>query len=254
VTGSEQQGETEARARAWLHATHLATCDVIEPWAHGTVARSSRHPRYFDFNVVRVEDDPGMSVEELTSFADGVLAGLAHRRVDFELAAAAEPLRADFEAAGWKTTCMIWMRHGRRPEITSDARVEEVPYDAVRELRFAWHEHDFPGQDATGYHAQSREVALRRGARVLAAHEAGLPVAFTQLERDGAAAEITHVYVDPAHRGRGLGVAIVSAAIDAAGEVEDLWIAADDEDWPKQLYARLGFRPTWKAIEFLRPP
>jgi hypothetical protein len=30
------------------------------------------------------------------------------------------------------------------------------------------------------------------------------------------------------------------AAIEAAGDEHDLWIAADDEDRPKQLYARLA--------------
>ena len=35
-----------------------------------------------------------MSVQALMAFADEALAGLAHRRVDFDLVAAAEPLRA----------------------------------------------------------------------------------------------------------------------------------------------------------------
>jgi hypothetical protein len=34
----------------------------------------------------------------------------------------------------------------------------------------------------------------------------------------------------------------------------DLWIVADDEDRPKELYARLGFRPAWTAMEFQRLP
>ena len=42
------------------------------------------------------------------------------------------------------------------------------------------------------------------------------------------------------------------AAIEAAGDVRDLWIVADDEDRPKELYARLGFRPAWTAMEFTR--
>ena len=35
-------------------------------------------------NVVRVEDDPVLSVEALLGFADEALAGLDHRRVDFD--------------------------------------------------------------------------------------------------------------------------------------------------------------------------
>ena len=243
-----------ARARAWRDATHAAVCDVFEPWEHGTVVRATHYPRYFDFNVVRVEKDPSMSVEELMAFADEALAGLTHRRVDFDLLDAAEPLRAGFEAKGWKALRLLWMRHEALPPPGPALAVEEVPYDAVHELRVAWHQEDFPDQDAAGYHAQAREVALRRGAQVLAVRKGGALVAFAQLERDGSAAEITQVYVHPQHRGGGHGTAMTRAAIEAAREVRDLWIAADDEDRPKELYARLGFRPAWRTMEFLRLP
>jgi hypothetical protein len=36
--------------------------------------------------------------------------------------------------------------------------------------------------------------------------------------------------------------------------VRDLWIVADDEDRPKELYARLGFRTAWTAMELTRWP
>ena len=243
-----------ARARAWHHATHAAVCDVLEPWAHGTVVRATRYPSYFTFNLVRVEEDPAMSVEALAAFADEALAGLAHRRVDFDLVAPAEPLRAGFEAKGWKATRVVWMRHETPPPPGPDVRVEEVAYDAVDDLRVAWHVEDFPGQDPAEYHAQAREVAQRRNVQVLAVRQGGAPVAFAQLERNDSVAEITLVYVHPEHRGGGRGTAMTRAAIEAAGDVRDLWIAADDDDRPKELYARLGFRSAWTQMEFLRLP
>jgi len=193
-------------------------------------------------------------VGALESFADEALAGLAHRRLDFDLAAAAQPLRTRFEVNGWLTTRLLWMRHETVPAPIPLASVEEVPYEAVNDLRVIWHREDFPGQDASGFFDQAREVASIRGARVLAMHEGGIPVAFTQLVRDGAVAEITHVYVHPERRGGGRGQTITRAAIDAAGDVEDLWICADDEDWPKEMYQRLGFRPVWRPMQFTRLP
>jgi GNAT superfamily N-acetyltransferase len=170
--------------------------------------------------------------------------------VDFDVAAAGERLRAGFEARGWKAVRLAWMRYdGSTPPGLSIA-VDEVAYDAVHELRVAWHQEDFPGQDAAEYHAQAREVAMRREVQVLAVREDGAPVAFAQLERNGPAAEVTQVYVRPDHRGEGRGTAMTRAAIDAAGDVRDLWIVADDDDRPKQLYARLGFRPAWTTLEF----
>jgi ribosomal protein S18 acetylase RimI-like enzyme len=252
VTGLD--GNVAARARAWRDAAQAAVCDVLEPWAHGTIVRATRYPSYFDFNVVRVEQDPAMSVEELVAFADEALVGLAHRRLDFDLVDAAEPLRAGFEAAGWKAARLLWMRHEVMPEPALGVAVEQVSYDAVHALRVGWHREELPDQDPGEYHANSREVALLRGAHVLALHEDGAPVAFAQIERDGASAEITQVYVHPDYRGAGRGTAITRTAIAAAGDVRDLWIVADDEDRPKELYRRLGFRAAWTAMEFTRLP
>src|SRR5213595_1141879 len=97
------------KALAWQRAARAAVCDVVEPWAHGTVVRATRYPRYFDFNVVRVEDDPGMSVDELVTFADEALAGLSHRRIDFDDAEAAAGLKAGFVAKGWLAFRLVLM-------------------------------------------------------------------------------------------------------------------------------------------------
>jgi ribosomal protein S18 acetylase RimI-like enzyme len=243
------------RARGWHHAEQRTVCDVLTPWAQGTILRATRYPNYFAYNLVRVERDPRMSVEELVSFADEALAGFAHRRIDVEDIAAAESLRAGLEASGWKTMRVLWMRHQAPPPPGPELPVEEVSYDAVNGLRVAWHkEEDSSEQDAAEYHQQARDVALRRGVQVLTVRSAGEPVAFAQLARNGLQAEITEVYVEPQHRGAGLGSALTRAAIAAAGEVEDLWICADDEGRPKELYARLDFRPVWTTMEFtLRP-
>ena len=248
ATGSETAG----RARRWRNAMQAAVCDVHEPWAHGTVLRATRYPDYFDLNLVRVEDDPGISVDALVAAADRLLAGLAHRRFEFDHPDAVKPLRAEFEARGWRTESLTWMRHESAPPPGPELRVEEVPYDAVRDLRRAWHDEDFPGLDPGDYELQAREVDLARGAQVLAVSEAGEAVAFAQLERGQEAAEITQVYVAPPYRGAGRGTAMTRAAIEAAGEVGDLWIVADSEGRAKDLYARLGFRPAWTAVEMLR--
>jgi GNAT superfamily N-acetyltransferase len=224
---------------------------VRQPWAYGTIVRATRYPSWFDFNVVRVEEDPAMSVDALVAIADTALAGLAHRRVDFELVTAAEALRGGFEAQGWQAMRLLWMRYQSAAPPGPGVAVQEVAYDAVHHLRVAWLREDFPGQDPAVLQA-AREVALRRHAQVLAVLDRGAPVAFAQLECDGDAAEISRIYVDVEHRGGGLGTAITRAAILAAGDVKDLWISADDEDRPKNLYARLGFRPAWTVMEFLR--
>jgi ribosomal protein S18 acetylase RimI-like enzyme len=244
--------EAAARGRAWRHATHAAICDVIEPWAHGTLVRATRFPDLFSFNLVRVEDRPGVGVRELAASCEEALAGLGHRRIDFDRAEDAAPLRSGFVADGWSTMDLTWMR--REPssrDSDGDPAVGEVPYGAVHDLRVAWHREDAPDQPSD-YLAQAREVAERRGARVLAVRDRDVAVGFVELERVGPGAEITAVYVLPDYRGRGLGSALVRAAGAAAGDVRDLWICADEEARPRGLYDRLGFRAVWRSTEFLR--
>ena len=237
-----------------MHEAQAAVCDVIEPWEHGTVVRATRHPTYWDYNLVRVEDDADIGPDELVAFADEALAGLDHRRVGFEVVLAGERVRGGMEALGWKVTRLVWMRHEAAAPPPVGLDVEQVAYDVVRHLRVTWHHEDFPGVDFKDHFDHEREVDMRRNAQVFAVFEQDRPVGFAQLEREGGAAEVTSVFVHPDQRGRGLGTAITQAAIAAAGEVSDLWIVADDDDRPKELYARLGFRPVWKLLDFLRVP
>ena len=248
-----RRADDAARALAWIHRRHDQVCERIEPWAHGTVVRAAAYPSYWDFNLVRVEEDPGLGVEDLIAIADEALEGLSHRRIDFDDADLAEPLRAEFRARGWLAYRIVLMRHESDPPALAEIDVEQVPYEAVDELRLSWHREDFPDQPSD-HHAHARAVALLRNALVLAIRDGGDPVAFAQIERLGGDAEITQVYVHPEHRDRGLGTALTAKAIGAVGPVRDLWIAADDEDRPKELYSRLGFRPVVTTLEVTRMP
>jgi GNAT superfamily N-acetyltransferase len=216
--------------------------------------RATEFPSYYDFNTVRVESDPGMTIAELIAFADEALAPLPHRRIDFEASAAAEPLRPGFEAQGWLSERLVWMLLDEPPPDAPDIAVEEVPYGDVHELRVAWHFEDFPTLDPSDYLVQAARIAERVGSRVFTVLDEGRPVAYAQLDRIGDAAEVAQVFVRADRRGRGIGTAITRAAIAAAAEAEPVWIVADDAGRPKELYERLGFRPAWTATEFLRLP
>jgi GNAT superfamily N-acetyltransferase len=250
--------DVAARARAWRIAALSESCDVVEPWEHGTVFRAPRYPSYYDLNVVWVAEPPPISVEEVVAFADLALAGLAHRLIEFAHVEDGESVRAEFERRGWRPLRLVWMRHVPRLEQTISPgigiQIVEVPFDAVRDLRVRWHREDFPGRDPAAFHRQAREVALNRGARVFAALDQDVPIAFAQLEHHAPDREISEVYVRRDRRGEGLGTAVTRAAANAAGDARDLWISADDEDRPKRLYQRLGFRPAAKTMQFLRLP
>jgi predicted GNAT family acetyltransferase len=83
----------------------------------------------------------------------------------------------------------------------------------------------------------------------------GVDAAVTTLYSDGATAQVEDVATLRDHRRRGLARAAVSAAIDAAVEMGHrfVFIVADDDDWPKELYGRLGFDPVGRAWSLTRP-
>ncbi|HZB07115.1 MAG TPA: GNAT family N-acetyltransferase [Thermoleophilaceae bacterium] len=247
--------DAASRARAWVHENQAAICDVIEPWEHGTVIRATRYPDYWDYNLVRVEEEAELSAGELVRVADRALSGLPHRRVGFEVESAGwEAIRPDLEALGWKVSRLVWMRHDGPGPPAPGADIEQVAYDAVRHLRVEWFLEDFPDVDPKDFFEQEREISMVRNAQVFAAFEGGAPVGFSQLERGRGAAEVTSVFVLPDHRGRGLGTALTRAAIETGLDASDLWIVADDEGRPKEIYSRLGFRPEWKLLDCLRLP
>jgi GNAT superfamily N-acetyltransferase len=83
----------------------------------------------------------------------------------------------------------------------------------------------------------------------------GVDAAVTTLYSDGATAQVEDVATLRDYRRRGLARATVSLAIDAAVEMGHrfVFIIADDDDWPKELYGRLGFDPIGRGWSFTRP-
>lgn len=241
------------RACDWHHRVQDLICDVELPWEHGRVVRATRYPTYYDYNVVRVTGEPGLDAAELIAFADDALSGLGHRRVDFDDSAAAEARAADFEAAGWEPNRRVVMRFEGVPP-PAEADVVPADYDVALPLRMAWLREDFPDLDFGGFADVAREVAMRLGTETFVIYDdgGGEAVAFTDIERGGSSAEVSRVFVDAARRGGGLGTRLTLAAVHAAGAVDDLWILADDEGRPKELYARLGFREVWRMVKFQR--
>jgi GNAT superfamily N-acetyltransferase len=73
----------------------------------------------------------------------------------------------------------------------------------------------------------------------------GTAVAWALLWTHGGVAQVDEVACLAEHRGKGYGRAVVAAAVRAA-LAEDpalLFLVADVDDWPQELYARLGFEP-----------
>jgi GNAT superfamily N-acetyltransferase len=246
----------EERARAWTREGRELACDELRPWDYGTIARTYRYPDIYDLNVVILERPCGLSAAALVALCDRELADSAHRKLDVEDMDEGRRLRPDLEVLGWRAMPLVWMVFDGPAPADPGLAVEEVPYDSVDALRREWHEEDFPGDDPTSFHAQQAELDQRRGARVLAVRERGVPVAFSLLQVRASGSEVDAVCVTRSRRGAGLGTAVTTAAIRTGlrSSQGNVWICADEEDraWP--LYERLGFRRAWRMTQFLRLP
>lgn len=217
------------------------------------MVRSPRYPDYWEYNCIRLERP--MKADEMIALADRELADCAHRSVEWTTPMPDEVV-GELREGGWMATPLIYMLHVGGVPAQSRPDLVEVDYDVVRELREIWHREDFGEHtESEAFHAQAREVAELARVRVVAAMDEDRPVGFAQVETHDGGSEVAQVFVRPDHRGSGLGTALSARAILLAREAaENVWIGAERDGRPRQLYERLGFHPVVETAVALLPP
>jgi GNAT superfamily N-acetyltransferase len=92
--------------------------------------------------------------------------------------------------------------------------------------------------------------------RFFAAFVDGEPASMCDLALAPPIGEIEDVRTLEQHRGRGLARAVVLRAVaeaKAAG-CDLVFLVAEDDDWPKEVYRKLGFDPVGRTFVFVRKP
>jgi GNAT superfamily N-acetyltransferase len=228
----------------------------------GTAYFHEGFPRRWDSNFVWVTEPlAGVDAKELAADADDLLgrAGLAHRSLWVEDPVQGERLAPGLARLGYRVDRNVVMVHAREPDRWTDDRAEEIDVRTARDLseRAGLESPDVLERDAAVMLAGFRHVLAERvGARFFGAREGGEFVAGCELVVLGDVANIEDVFTLRAHRGRGLARAVVLAAVRAAREAgaDLVYLGADDEDWPKLLYAKLGFDAVGRTFDFVRRP
>ncbi len=232
------------------------------PFRYGTALFNRSLPRLWDWNTLRLESADGATAPDLALEADAVQggAGLLHRKITVDDAEVAERLAPGFARIGWQTQPLVVMVHRREPDRVHDvAAVDEVGEEALRPARLAAAHGDSWSRDPETIRQLLIGKQLKAEAtstRWFTARVDGDPASYCELYEDDRTAQIEDVTTLPEHRGKGLASAVVLRALaDARAGGHDLvFLVADADDWPQELYARLGFDRVGRFYSFLRAP
>jgi ribosomal protein S18 acetylase RimI-like enzyme len=205
--------------------------------------------------------DSNLLLVERPAEAEEVLAEakrLSRRMIVFRDPAEGQPVAQQLAELGWRIRGVTIMAQLRKPETDADTSlVREVREEDLRDARARlnagqpWGKPEVMAQLFEG----KRGIAERVGARFFAVEVDGEVVSYTDLYGDGAEAQVEDVGTLPEHRGLGYAKAVVLRAIEearAAG-AEFVFLVADREDWPKELYQRLGFDEVGYYVKAVLP-
>jgi GNAT superfamily N-acetyltransferase len=256
----DQTGERE-RILGFTRWLEERTSTRVRPWRFGTALFHDGFPRRWDSNFLRVERSVGSSTSaDLAAQADRILSGFGHREFIFEDDEEGARLAGGFVELGYTSDRLVDLVLRRDPD-RGPPRIEvhEVPLEAVRPLMIETTLVSHGGMDRGSAEmlADFATVLVERvGARFFGGWVDGDLAGCCELYiRDGVA-QIENVDTLERFRNRGVARAFLAVAIDAAREAgaDLIFLTADDADWPKQLYAKLGFDPVGHFRQFRKPP
>jgi ribosomal protein S18 acetylase RimI-like enzyme len=243
----------DALDRAWAF---MRRADIAggrtEDSAVGTAIYDDEVPLRLDSNFLLVEREaaPEQVAEEA--------ARLRRRMVVFRDTDQGERAAPWFREHGWLVRRHLLMAQLREPERSADlARVEQVEEHELRPARLRvvegepWAKPEIMAQLFAGKHRIAERVLVR----YFAVRANGAVASYSDLYSDGAEAQVEDVGTLPEHRGRGYATAVVLAAIEAARRdgAEFVFLVADLDDWPKELYRRLGFDELGYFVKAIAP-
>ena len=243
------------RALAFMRSGMAASADAATPIKAGIVVSTPSLPVVWAVNQVRVAG--ALTHTELVDLADEQMAGAEYRHVSVEDQRAGPELEEAFRAAGWKAerdVVMVLSGPADRPADTGI--VDDAGEDEVAEMMRRWYGDDEPSAPEIDQLVDfGRRESRTLGDRLLGVRSSdGQLVAITKLRSDGRTAQVEDVYTVPEARGRGFARALIGRATELAreGGHDLVFIVADDADWPKLLYERLGFRSVGFLWQFHR--
>ena len=243
-----------AEAVSYARRIEATGSDDQGTWPGGEWFRARSLPHVYDANhVVVLEHGFAMSLQEVSAAADEIQAGLPNRIVEFVTCPESEPLAAAFRNAGWLEEPLGVMVRGREPDRRVDtSSVRVVDESSMRPARAAsiigepWATLDAVAQ------VREKQERVARGVLTtpLGVIDEGMVVSFWEVYRVDEIALIESVATVPDHRRRGYTRAVVTRALELTADRRPVFLLMDPDDWPQQLYARLGMDDVGRIARF----
>ena len=258
---SDRDAEDLARTVAFERDVVTRTSTRIMPFAWGSGYFNDGYPRRWDSNFLWVDPPGRADATDLIDAAERMLGGigLAHREIRVDDDAYGASLVPAFRAAGYNTDRLVVMASRADPKPSeTGVLVEEVDLDSLRPTREIitrrepWGTNEETVQMLVAF---SGELVRQVGARFYCARVEGDIASVCELYLVGDVGQVESVYTLEEFRGRGLARAVVrhAATVARSEGAELVFIQALDEDWPKELYAELGFQPIGHVWWFVKP-
>ncbi|MFN8188648.1 MAG: GNAT family N-acetyltransferase [Gaiellales bacterium] len=255
--------DAEARATMvdFLRRLALADATLVERLPFGFAALHPELHRAYDLNLVWVDDAVVVGAADLVAEGErlAVQHGFEHCEVIVPDEPAAVRLRPELAAAGYAAEPRLLMVARRRPERQPSCPVAEIDLTqvtAVTEATLRQSPESFD-EETVGQLCAAKRVVVASGGRFLGARAAdGTLASICDVYSDGTTAQIESVITLKAYRGQGLASSLVLHAVDDARRAghELVFLQADENDWPRHLYTKLGFDPVGVVTRFLRAP
>ena len=237
------------RAWAFMDALYARAAERTVPFRFGTAIVHERLGRVHDLNYLRVHRPEDASADELAAEAERIQAplGLRHRALWFDDAAAVARLEPELRQGGWEPRYFVLMTLHREPDREADLSVVRETDPTV--LRPIWAEGirsaPFDKDEEVVRQLVEHKDALATAVptRYYAAYVDEEPVSYCELYSAGGVGQVEAVLTLEQHRGRGLARATIGRAVTQSRTDgnELTFLVADANDWPKELYRKLGF-------------
>jgi ribosomal protein S18 acetylase RimI-like enzyme len=233
------------------------------PFLYGTAYLRDELPSVWSRNYLSLEHDLADATAELVAAeAERVLGevGVAHRKLEVLDAEAGARLAPGLAKLGWQVECDVLMVARGAPDREADlSAAEELSHE---ELVPVWAEANrtegrIDDEDVIHQLAEGKRVlASSIDVRLFGARADGEIGAYCELYSLDGTAQIENVLTLERHRNRGLARALVLQALAAsrAAGNDVTFLLANRDDWPKELYRKLGFDEVGLIYDFVIPP